>query len=265
MAQKFKYHDGSIDYAKWLIHDGVSISPQCFAGPKPLETEADWIARIFMEHGIRPVKYEAPTHDPNTQDKGEAVETIDPDGYAVISFPNPVDKTPCWNKDTKEVMYLSQGQTFPSTYTLLEPSGDQAEVWDGTSWAIDFNLAVDLKVFEISSVAENLMESLATEYGPMERATWDQQYDEALEYEADPNADVPLLDSIAASRGMTVSDLVQRIKNNRTAWVQLSGGIVGQRLAYQDLVDAAIDLHGTDPGQALIDLQGITVNYPPRS
>lgn len=124
-----------------------------------------------------------------------------------------------------------------------------------------FEILVSSKVIEISTGAENLLESLATEYGAMERSTWDQQYDEALAHDADNTVDVPLLDSIATSRGMDVSELVRRIKNNRTEWVQLSGGIIGQRLAYQDLVDTAVELYTTDPAQALIDVQGITVDY----
>ncbi|MGE4293882.1 MAG: hypothetical protein AB7E32_16945, partial [Desulfovibrio sp.] len=62
---------------------------------------------------------------------------------------------------------------------------------------------------------------------------------EALAYQADAGADVPLLNAIAAARGMAVAELAGRVLANRSAWVAVSGHVVGQRLAYQDQLDAA--------------------------
>nr|WP_321514465.1 hypothetical protein [uncultured Pseudodesulfovibrio sp.] len=86
----------------------------------------------------------------------------------------------------------------------------------------------------------------------MEIATWDQQYQEAVAYSTDNQTAVPLLSAIATGRGMTVATLTNRIITNRAAWVALSGSIEGQRLAYQDTLDAAT---------TIAEVEAIEVNY----
>lgn len=93
---------------------------------------------------------------------------------------------------------------------------------------------------EISSRADAFILEAEGKYGLMERQTWGQQYSEALAYRADPESSVPLLDVIAVNRGMDVSTLAMHIVENRAAWELLAGTIVGQRLAYQDRLDAAV-------------------------
>ncbi|WP_394699716.1 hypothetical protein [uncultured Pseudodesulfovibrio sp.] len=105
---------------------------------------------------------------------------------------------------------------------------------------------------EITTQADAVLLEVSREYGAMERATWDQQYQEAKAYQSDNQAVVPLLSAIAAGRGMIVATLADRIITNRAAWVALSGSIVGQRLAYQDTLDAAT---------TVAEVEAIEVNY----
>nr|WP_321259710.1 hypothetical protein [uncultured Pseudodesulfovibrio sp.] len=93
---------------------------------------------------------------------------------------------------------------------------------------------------EISNLADSFIMEAEGKYGVMERQTWGQQYSEALAYRTDPEASVPLLDIIAVNRGMDVSTLAGHIIENRAAWELIAGAIVGQRLAYQDRLDAAV-------------------------
>ena len=95
------------------------------------------------------------------------------------------------------------------------------------------------KLRDIRDKADSFLQALATEYGAMEKLTWDQQAAEADALAADPSAPAPLVRSIAAARGMNVYELASRIRANRAQWVVLSGYIVGQRLAYQDQLDVA--------------------------
>lgn len=95
------------------------------------------------------------------------------------------------------------------------------------------------KSAEIRDKVDEFLASLAQEYGVYEKLTWDQQAAEADALASDPDATAPLVRSIAASRGMTAVDIATRIRANRAQWVALSGSIVGQRLAYQDALDAA--------------------------
>nr|WP_319543147.1 hypothetical protein [uncultured Pseudodesulfovibrio sp.] len=108
------------------------------------------------------------------------------------------------------------------------------------------------KMNEITTQADAVLLEVSREYGAMERATWDQQYQEAKAYQSDNQAVVPLLSAIAAGRGMIVATLADRIITNRAAWVALSGSIVGQRLAYQDTLDAAT---------TVAEVEAIEVNY----
>jgi hypothetical protein len=107
---------------------------------------------------------------------------------------------------------------------------------------------------EIRDGAENLLQSLAVEYGAMEKLTWDQQAVEADALLLDPDAPAPLVRAIAGTRGMTPIEMAQRISANRTQWLALSGLIVGQRLAYQDALDAT---QTTEEVDVIVPVYGI--------
>lgn len=115
-----------------------------------------------------------------------------------------------------------------------------------------FQREFDTKQAEIRDGAEAFLAQYKSEYGATEIATWDQQYDEAVKFLADPQVDTPLLSAIATPRGMTVEELATRVVSNHAAWVAISGAIVGQRLTFQDQLDDATSLE---------DIYNITVNY----
>lgn len=100
------------------------------------------------------------------------------------------------------------------------------------------------KQAEVKNAADRFLQSLAVEYGAMEKLTWDQQAAEADSLLADAEAPAPLVRSIAAARNIDVFVLAGRIRDNRTQWLQLSGHVVGKRLAYQDALDAATTVEG---------------------
>jgi hypothetical protein len=114
------------------------------------------------------------------------------------------------------------------------------------------------KQTEIRDGAESMLTALAAEYAPLERQTWDQQAAEAEALQADADAPAPLVRAIAVTRGMPVGELAARILANRTAWVAVSGHVVGQRLAYQDALEAT---RGLDDVQAADAIQGINPVY----
>jgi uncharacterized membrane protein len=95
------------------------------------------------------------------------------------------------------------------------------------------------KQTEIRDKADAVLQAAGEEYGAMERTGWDQQFTEAQTLQADNAADVPMLSAMASFRGMDVTELAARITANREAWVTLYGNVIGQRLAYQDALDAA--------------------------
>jgi hypothetical protein len=125
--------------------------------------------------------------------------------------------------------------------------------------ALDRGTAYNMKQFAIRDGADATLASLAVEYGTLERQTWDQQWQEAAALSADPAAPAPLIRAIANARGMAPEVLAQRIIANREAWVKISGHVVGQRLAYQDALEATAAI--SDDAEAVIAIQAITPVY----
>lgn len=144
-----------------------------------------------------------------------------------------------YNQTTGEPLEISELGPIPAGYEVAPPTPTLDELRTA-------------KQAEIKSGADSVLKALAAEYPDMEMVTWDQQYQEALAYTADPTSETPLLTAIAQGRGMSVADLAARIIANRAAWVALSGAIVGQRLAYQDALDAATTTE---------EVEAISVNY----
>jgi hypothetical protein len=145
-----------------------------------------------------------------------------------------------WDTTTGHKVTIERHGPLADGLTLLAPDV-RFPVWDADAgeWITDLDKLKEAKAAQITGRADQLLKHLGAEYGEMERATWDQQYAEATAYQADALADVPLLTAIATARSMDVAVLAARVIANRAAWVSLSGHVVGQRLAYQDALDAA--------------------------
>ncbi|MFA9396575.1 MAG: hypothetical protein ACERJ1_17975 [Halodesulfovibrio sp.] len=90
----------------------------------------------------------------------------------------------------------------------------------------------------IRDVHNTFLLERGVEYSDMERQTWDTQRLEAQALLADPQAVAPLVRAIANARSMDVLELAQRIQVNTQAWSVLAGHATGQRLKYQDVLEA---------------------------
>lgn len=94
------------------------------------------------------------------------------------------------------------------------------------------------KLTEINAACDNILNSAVNTYPETEVLTFDQQTSEANAYIASKNAaDAPLLSALAAGRGITLDDLVQRVIAKHDAFSQLSGYVIGQRQALEDRLD----------------------------
>lgn len=112
------------------------------------------------------------------------------------------------------------------------------------------------KTRELAAAAEAFLEPYAREYGTIERDSWPTQVAEATAYteylaalETDPNATVPAtpwLDGAGAARGMDKATFAARILAKPAVWAAIQGAVCGQRLAYQDQVDAIAAGEGTE-------------------
>jgi len=94
---------------------------------------------------------------------------------------------------------------------------------------------------EITAAHDAFLKAQSEEYSEMERLTWDMQRTGADRLAADPeDATEPalLVKAIADTRGIPVADMVARIKENTLPWSIIAGHATGQRLKYQDALEA---------------------------
>lgn len=108
-----------------------------------------------------------------------------------------------------------------------------------------------VKLSEINRAADAAIATLTATYPDREISTFDKQESEARAYVADATASTPLLSALAEARGISLSDLVERVLAKADAFAVASGSIIGQRQALEDRLDACTTLE---------EVQGITVD-----
>lgn len=108
-------------------------------------------------------------------------------------------------------------------------------------WIYTPNLekAKTTKLSAINTACDGILNAAVNTYPETEVLTFDQQTSEAKAYLASGDvSDAPLLSALAAGRGITLDDLVQRVMAKHTAFSALSGYVIGQRQALEDMLDA---------------------------
>lgn len=182
-----------------------------------------------------------------TDSQAVAQYLADHPGMYPSAFPSVVIRRP--DVEVPESTHEVTGEVIPAHvvpahWELVRCPSSLEELADlhDPYYGLTLDEAKALKQAEIRDKAEGALAPLRAEYGATEVATWDQQYSEAEAYTTDPQAAVPLLSAIATARGQAVADLASRVIANRAAWVAVTGHVVGQRLAYQDRLDAAQDV-----------------------
>ena len=94
------------------------------------------------------------------------------------------------------------------------------------------------KLAEINAACDSILNAATATYPSSEVLTFDQQTKEAEAYQADNTASVPLLSALAASRNIPLTELVQRVLAKHDAFSALSGSVIGQRQALEDVLDS---------------------------
>lgn len=99
---------------------------------------------------------------------------------------------------------------------------------DDRDLAVKYNKFVMLKV--IADRFSERMKNLTVDASDLEVATWEEQKREALVYQSDNTASTPLIDILAAGRGITTPELVAKILVNvETYKVKLANLLVEQQ------------------------------------
>lgn len=128
--------------------------------------------------------------------------------------------------------------------------------WDVKSgaWVLTVEKAAELKATELASAkaaklseiadaAQQLVDKIVTDAAPaFERETYALQAAETLAWSRDKTAKTPVLDGIAAARGVPAEFLKAKALEKSQQYQALCGAVAGQRQAFEDKVNAATDV-----------------------
>lgn len=134
----------------------------------------------------------------------------------------------------------------------LEPRPSEAHEWQGDTWVANAARATEIeakklseakadKLVELNQAAQSFVNAAADldSIPDFEMQTWPIQAAEAQAWVADNTAATPVLDRIAAARGMDADKLKAAALRKALAYSALSAHVAGQRQALQSKIEAA--------------------------
>lgn len=157
---------------------------------------------------------------------------------------------------TNIVARVFAGTTIPGR--MMSPGRSIVEVPEGVSVRIGdrYNAgSFDRPTLEsrrgealakLNDAFERAAGKLIAAFPPTERLTWPIQEAEALARQASPEAPTPYLDTLAAGRGKTTAELVERVAANSAAWRAASARLLAQRHNGEEAILAASDQTAID-------------------
>ncbi len=101
--------------------------------------------------------------------------------------------------------------------------------------------AIATKLTDINASCEAEIAAISAGYPSSEVLSWPKQEAEARAWTADNQAVTPLLDSLAAARGISKAELASRVIAKADLFAQLSGAIIGKRQGLEDQLDTISD------------------------
>lgn len=133
---------------------------------------------------------------------------------------------------------MSASEPAPSQYHVID-AGMWVLTADGTT--AQLAAAKAEKISNLNASAQAFINSAAEidKIPEFEVQTWTIQAAEAKAYAADNTADTPVLDQIAASRGIDADKLKAAALRKTLAYEKLTAHVAGQRQALQSKIEAA--------------------------
>lgn len=132
--------------------------------------------------------------------------------------------------------------------SIGEPAPSPAHEWNGKAWVHNKQLEAEqlkqakaAKLAEVNNLAEQLVSKVsgADTTPEFEVKSWAIQALEAKAWNADPTAKTPVLDTIAASRGIKPDLLKAAALRKTIAYEQLAGHVVGMRQRVETRIEQA--------------------------
>lgn len=142
---------------------------------------------------------------------------------------------------------------------LTPPQPSEHHEWDGKTWVIKnkeaaLNNAKAEKLKNANAKAQEFInkESGANLIPAFELATWGLQAAEAMAWEENKKADTPILNGIAAARGVDENVLKAAALKKAKQYSKLTAHIAGERQAIQDRIQSA---------KTIEDIEAIVIGY----
>ena len=145
----------------------------------------------------------------------------------------------------------------PDTHevTQLPEAPDSYHVWDGKTWMLTPEAAArqfaerkTALLSQAATAAQSFVNATSDvdNVPDFELQTWSLQSAEALAWQADNNAATPMLDTIAAVRGIERIPLIKKALKKARAYRLLTAYVAGQRQAIEAAINAAANLDALD-------------------
>ena len=175
-----------------------------------------------------------------------------------------------YRKDSGQDVLITQVGALSDDLTL-DPRPSEAHEWQGDAWVVNADRAAEIeakklseakadKLAELNQAAQSFVNAAADldSIPDFEVQTWPLQAAEAQAWVADNAAATPVLDRIAAARGMDADKLKAAALRKALAYSALSAHVAGQRQALQSKIEAA-------KTQAALDKIKIEFTAPPEA
>ncbi len=112
---------------------------------------------------------------------------------------------------------------------------------DEAPWLVttpkEITILIANKRIDINDDFNTAIQQITAGYPSSEIASWDKQEAEARAFIADENAVTPLIDALATARGISKTDVADRIVAKADLFAATSGHLIGYRQSLEDLLD----------------------------
>lgn len=131
------------------------------------------------------------------------------------------------------------------------------------AWKTDAELlaaAIAQALSAIKAACDAELGEIRAKYPESEVLSWTKQEQEARDWVADSTTETPLVDALAAERGIDKAELVGRIIAKADAYTLAVGVAVGRRQRLEDQVSAILDAHAAgeiDAAAAIAQIEAL--------
>jgi hypothetical protein len=96
-------------------------------------------------------------------------------------------------------------------------------------------------VLEANRKLDAKLEAYFNNFSTVEKSTWDLQLVEAKAFKVDNSVETPVLTSIASSRGITVSELADKVLEKAAVYQSMVATMIGEKQALETKIQNAAD------------------------